>query len=331
MWHVGIDLHRRDLVVAAINDDGTVLEPVRLQSRDRDKILEHFTSLQPFRCVVEATETYYWLYELLKPLGTVLLANTVKFRALMSRRSKTDKHDAILLAHCLRLDAIPLASIPSPKYKRLRSIMRHRIGLGRSQSKLKIQLKALAARRNVEPPYKSCFGPRGLRWFQQQDFGFACNLERDALLQTLTLIATQIRSIEEMYESLAEEYPEVQALTDIHGIGIYSALVIVGEICDPSRFRHAGQVGAYAGLTPRVRQSGEHCYHGHITKQGSSWLRWILIEAAIKVVRKDERLATFYTRLRKRSSGNIARVAVARKLAEICWKRLKRFQQINTA
>ena len=74
-----------------------------------------------------------------------------------------------------------------------------------------------------------------------------------------------------------------------------------------------------------------HCYHGHITKQGSSWLRWILIEAAIKVVRRDERLAAFYTRLRKRSSGNIARVAVARKLAEICWKRLRRFQQINAA
>jgi transposase len=331
MWHVGIDLHRQDLVVAAVDDDGDVLAPVHIACRDEERIREHFSSLQPFRCVVEATETYYWLYELLEPLGTVLLANTLRFRAMMSRRSKTDKQDALLLAQCLRMDTIPLASIPSPRYQKLRSIMRHRARLGRDQSRLKTELKALAARQNLEPPYKCCFGPRGLEWFRHQDFGMAGNIERDHILGMISLVGAQIRSIEDMYGSLAEEHPETAALTDIHGIGIYSALMIVGELCDPDRFRHAGQVGAYAGLTPRVRQSGEHCYHGHISKQGSPWLRWILIEAAIKVIRRDEELAAFYRRLRKRSSASIARVAVARKLVEICWKRLRRFQQISTA
>ena len=94
-----------------------------------------------------------------------------------------------------------------------------------------------------------------------------------------------------------------------------------------NRFRSARQVGSYAGLTSRVRQSGDHCYRGAITREGSPWLRWILVEAAMKATRKDPPLKNFYQRVRKRSGVKIARVAVARKLAEICWKRLVRWQQ----
>jgi transposase len=104
-------------------------------------------------------------------------------------------------------------------------------------------------------------------------------------------------------------------------------MVFIGELGDVKRFRRAKQVASYAGLTTRVNQSGEHCYHGHISKQGSPWLRWVLIEAAMKLVHKDVALANFYQRIRKRSSAKTARVAAARKLAEICWKRLIAWEQ----
>ena len=93
------------------------------------------------------------------------------------------------------------------------------------------------------------------------------------------------------------------------------------------RFRDAKQAGAYTGLTPRVSRSGEHNQHGHASRQGSAWLRWVLIEAAMKLVGRDVALANFYARIRKRSSVKIARVAAARKLAEICWKRLRRWHR----
>jgi len=116
-------------------------------------------------------------------------------------------------------------------------------------------------------------------------------------------------------------------LIEIHGIGLYSALLIVAEIGEPDRFHDAKQVGAYAGLTCRVHQSGGHCYRGSITRQGSTWLRWILVEAAMKAICKDAALKNLYTRVRKRSSAKIACVAFARKLAEICWKRLRRWDR----
>ena len=137
----------------------------------------------------------------------------------------------------------------------------------------------------------------------------------------------QLAVVDRRLAEIAQGFPQVEVLQEIHGIGLYSALLIVAELGEVERFRRAKQVGAYAGLTSRVHQSGNHCFRGPISRQGSPWLRWILVEAAMKAIHKDVALKNFYTRVRKRSSAKIARVAVARKLAEICWKRLCRWQR----
>jgi transposase len=192
-------------------------------------------------------------------------------------------------------------------------------------------LRGVLARNNMVAPYRAPFGPRGLRWFALQDFTSADNAVRDELLDRITHYELQLDAIDVGLEQLREAHPQVGAILDIHGIGLYLALLIVAEIGDPERFRHAKQVGAYAGLTAKVNQSGSHAYYGHITRQGSSWLRWALVQVAMKAVRRDPALANFYQRVRKRSSAKIARVAVARKLAEICWKRLRRWQRQHSA
>lgn len=103
--------------------------------------------------------------------------------------------------------------------------------------------------------------------------------------------------------------------------------LIIGELDEVERFRNAKQEGACTGLTPGVSQSGDHNHHGHVSRQRSAWLRWILIEAAMKLVRRDVAFANFQRQIRKRSSARIARVASARKLAEIGWKRLRRWHR----
>jgi transposase len=150
---------------------------------------------------------------------------------------------------------------------------------------------------------------------------------RDELVARLAHYRREVAAIDQRLKELASSFPEVESLIDIHGVGLYTALVIVGELGEIERFRQAGQVGAYAGLTSRVRQSGDHCYYGKITRQGSPWLRCVLVEAAIHVVRRDVGLKNFYKRVRKRAGANKARVATARKLAEICWKRLRRWHR----
>lgn len=327
MWHVGIDLHRKSLVMAAVKDDGEVVDPVRIDCQETAAILKGVEDLKPFRAVIEATGTYRWLYELLSPQGTVLLAHPLRLRAMIQRRTKTDKLDAQLLANLLRIDQIPLAYVPPKDYQELRDLTRTRVRLVRGQAEGKVNLRALLARRNHVAPYKTPFGPRGLAWFAKQDFGPIENMVRDELLARMEHFRAHVATIDGRLEEIRDRFPQVEALLDIHGMGVFSALVVVAELGEVERFRTAKQVSSYAGLSCQVHQSGGHCYHGSITRQGSPWLRWVLVQVAMHVVRKDAALRNFYTRVRKRSSSKIARVAVARKLAEICWKRLRRWHR----
>jgi transposase len=111
----------------------------------------------------------------------------------------------------------------------------------------------------------------------------------------------------------AKADPRVQILTRLPGVGPFTALVILAEVGDITRFRNAGKLGAWAGLTPTVRGSELTVRHGHISKQGSAWLRWILIEAA-QTAKRSPAFAPTYQAIARRRGKKIATTAVARKL-----------------
>ena len=309
------------------DDSGRAIEPARIGCLDTDAILRATERLKPFRAVIEATSNYRWLYDLLSPHGTVLVAHPLRLRAMVQRRSKTDKLDSQLLANLLRIDQVPLSYVPPKAYQHLREVTRFRVRLTRGKAEAKVGLRALLDRHNRVAPYRVPFGPRGLAWFAKQEFGPIDDAVCDELLARLGHYRGQIAAVDARLEGLRADFPQVEALLDLRGIGHYTALVVVAELGEVGRFRSARQVGAYAGLTARVRQSGEHCRHGEITREGSPLLRWVLTEAAMKVIKEDVAPRNFYTRIRKRSSSKTARVAVARKLAEICWKRLRRWHR----
>ena len=325
MHFIGVDLHKRTMVVAVEDDAGHRQTPVSFRCSEPDTIRQYFAAQVPFRAVIEASTSYRWLYDLLSENGEVLLAYPRQLRAIVAGRAKTDKLDAKLLARLLRADLIPPAYVPPPAYADLRGLTRARARLARHATEAKNELQALLTARNMHAPFTNAFCKQGRAWLQAADFGPAGNLTRDELLRRLAHYDGEIVALDTHLDKLAAQFPEAEALRELHGVGRYSALLIVAEIGEPARFSSGRQVGAYAGLTARVSQSGAHAYYGHITKQGSPWLRWILVQAAMHVVRKDQALRAFYTRIRKRSSARVARVAVARKLATICWLHLMRW------
>jgi transposase len=109
----------------------------------------------------------------------------------------------------------------------------------------------------------------------------------------------------------------------IPGVGYHSALLIKGEIGDIHRFPSAKHLSAYAGIIPTTHSSGNITFHGHITKQGSSWLRWIMAEVIFYCTRKPGHMQRFYLKLKIRKGANIARVAAERKLMEWIYHMLK--------
>ena len=108
-------------------------------------------------------------------------------------------------------------------------------------------------------------------------------------------------------------------LITIPGIGVYSAILLLAEIGDIHRFADKHALCSYAGLVPRVRESAGKGKRGGITRQGSPWLRWIVVEAAQVATRSSPAAKRYYERLRKRKSASVARVALARKLLVAVW------------
>jgi transposase len=327
MRYVGIDLHKRFLVACVQDEAGCTLALEQMECRDTSRIAQFFDTHRPFRAVIEASSSYRWLYDLLSPRGEVVLAHPLQLRAIVAGRAKTDKLDAALLAKLLRAGLIPQSYVPPVPYQHLRDLTRARARLSRQAAAAKNEMHALLTRRNIPSPFVTLFGPRGRRWLASLELGPVDGLVRDELLARLEHYDAALAAQDRLLDELAGSFPQVKALTCLFGIGLYSALLIVAEIGEPWRFADARQVGAYAGLTARVHQSGSECYSGRITRQGSPWLRWILVEAAMKLVRRDEKLGNFYQRIRKRAGVKVARVAAARKLAEICWLRLMRWHR----
>ncbi len=108
-------------------------------------------------------------------------------------------------------------------------------------------------------------------------------------------------------------------LKSIPGIGAFFSVLIRYEVGDMARFRSAGKFAAYTGLVPSTYASGERLYHGKITRQGNRYLRWAFIEAVTPATRVSPELRAFHERIARKNGKKAARVATARKLAEIVW------------
>lgn len=116
----------------------------------------------------------------------------------------------------------------------------------------------------------------------------------------------------------------VQILPSITGIDVFSAMLITAEIVDVSRFSTPWKLVSYAGLAPSIRESAGKTITGRITKQGSPWLRWILVQCALTAVKYDSRLGAFYIGIKNRKGDGKAIVATAKELLVIIWYMLTR-------
>jgi transposase len=132
-------------------------------------------------------------------------------------------------------------------------------------------------------------------------------------LAVIDALAVTIDRLDGELRQHARKDPRVKVLTTLPGVGQFTALVMLAEIGDITRFASARKLASWAGLTPTVRGSDLTVRHGHISKQGSAWLRWVLNQAAQSAKRSPEFAAT-YAAIAKRRGNKIATMAIARKL-----------------
>lgn len=270
---------------------------------------------EPAHVAMEATMNWYYLYDLLEALEIpVTLAHPLRTRAIAEAKVKTDKVDSTILVHLLRADLVPAAYIPPGEIRDLRELLRFRAALVRLQTMVKNRIHAILLKHGYQSPSTDVFGLKGRAWLATLPLRPVYQQALQGFLAVLDTLHAQIKTASATIDAHAKASPAAQALCRLPGVGHYSALLIVAEIGDIARFPGPKQLVSYAGLAPSVHASGGHVHTGHITKQGSLWLRWILIEAAHHAARRPGRFQELYRRLERRKGANVAYVAVAREL-----------------
>jgi transposase len=315
MQYIGFDIHKRYTFYTQMDASGQIQRQGKL-TNNRDTLAEFFGKVtEPAQVVIEASMNWYHLYDLLEDLEIpVTLAHPLRTRAIAEAKVKTDKVDSTILAHLLRTDLVPAAYIPPREIRDLRELLRYRAALVKVQTTIKNRIHAILLKHGYQCPYSDAFGCQGRKWLSTLPLRPVYQQALAGFLSILDIVKAQIQAAAHTIDQEARATPIVEQLCSLPGVGHYTALLILAEIGDATRFPTPKHLVSYAGLPPVVHGTGGRVYTGHITKQGSRWLRWILIEAAMHASTRPSRFQQLYQRLAQRKGSKLARVVVAREL-----------------
>jgi transposase len=318
MLLIGVDYHPSFQQVAFLNKETGECGELRLNHSDGEA--ERFYRDLKHRGVsvrvgMEATGYSRWFERLLAELGFELwIGNAAEIKTQRVRKQKTDHLDAQLLLKLLREDRFPRIWIPNPENRDLRQLLWHRHRLVQMRTRIMNQLQALAMNEGKRWK-KKLWSEQGRAELEKLALAPWASRRRQELLELLDRMNPTIEELTTAVEQEARKRPEVLQLMTHPGVGPLTALAYVLILGTPHRFRCGKQIGSYVGMIPSENSSAGKQRLGHISKQGNSLLRFLLVEAAQAAVRCDQDWRRRYLHLAMRREKNIAKVAMGRRLA----------------
>jgi len=318
---IGMDIHRTFAEVV-FWEDGK-LRPAGRVSMTRAGLEAFGRSLgKEDEVVIEATGNAMAVVRVLSPfVGRVIVANPLQVKAIAHAHVKTDKIDAGVLASLRAADFLPEIWLPDADTERRRRLVARRNQVVRHRTRIKNEVHAILHAHLVPPcPHAELFGRLGRIWLSRQIIpdDEAAAIHRH--LCELDRLGEDLAGLDRKIAQTAVADPAVKQLLTITGVNLIVAAGLVAAIGDIRRFADPQKLVSYVGLNPRVRQSGLGlAQHGRISKRGRSHARAMLVEAAWAAAKAPGPLRAFFLRIRARRGHQIAAVAVARKLAVLCW------------
>jgi len=319
---IGLDLHKRETQLCVGHADGTITEQRIVTSRERfTAVLGHRS---PARILVEASTESEWVACHLETLGhEVIVAdpNYAPMYATRSRRVKTDRRDAWTLMEACRAGTYRPAHRLSAARRHVRAELAVRDAVVRTRTRYVALAKALVRRDGLRVP--SSAAERVGAHLQALTVAPTLAAELAPLLTLLPPLNATIAAADQRLAELEHTDPSVALLMTAPGIGAVTASALVATIDAVERFASAHQFEAYLGLVPGERSSGDLRRIGPITKAGNRRARWLLVEAAWRILRSKDAagapLRAWARPIVARRGSRIAVVAVARRLAGILY------------
>jgi transposase len=323
---IGMDIHRTFAEVV-FWEDGRLRPAGRVDTTRSG--LEGFgrTLTKDDEVVIEATGNAMAMVRVLSPyVARVIVANPLQVRAIAHARIKTDKIDAGVLASLRAADFLPEVWLPDAGTERLRRLVSRRNQVVRHRTRIKNETHAILHSHLIPRcPHADLFGRLGRAWLGRQPLPDDELAAIERHLRELDRLGEDLIVLDREIAQAAIDDPAVKRLLTISEINLAVAVGLVAAIGDVSRFASPHKLVSYFGLNPRVRQSGLGlAQHGRISKHGRAHARAMLVEAAWAAAKTPGSLHAFFVRIRARRGHQVAAVAVARKLAVLCWHLLSK-------
>ncbi len=316
----GLDLHKKYATICAVSQQGDVVLKEERLALDHLPAWAAHTLTPDDAVALETSTNTWWAYDcLVAHAGLVVVVNPIKTRLIAEARINTDELSAEVLARLLQSNFVCEVWVPDERTRRYRQLISHRIRLVQEATRLKNRIHAILHRQQIRPRYKNLFSHAGRAWLEGIDLP---EVEKMLLRQNLQLLkATEevLAETEQLLARLAQGDERVPVLMQIPGVNVFTALAILAEIGEITRFASPKKLSSYAGLVPFLHRAGQRNSSGPITKIGRSRLRWVMVEAAHVAVRYDSQLGRFFRRLRAGKGVNVAVVARAHKMLVIIW------------
>jgi transposase len=320
--YVGIDVHKRDWTVHVLCQ-GEELYHATI-APEPERLIATLKRFEPseVHTVYEAGPTGYWLHDALWEAGFDSMVTPPSLVPRIGGRVKTDHRDSTKLATMLAGGFLRRVHVLSPEERAHRQLLRTRNQIERHRKQTQAQIKSMLL-------FHGKRAPAGMleRW-SEVHVEWLANLEWEypslkasmmALVNLFRYLNTQLKGMNEELEALAQtdKYRErVALLTQIPGMGVYSAMTILIELQNVERFQRADQLASYLGLTPSQHSSGQHIRLGEITRCGNPRLRTRFVESSWTLIRYDKAVHATYERIKHQTgSSKKAIVAVARRFA----------------
>ena len=314
--YIGLDVHKKGSVCCCRDESGKVIGAGQL-SHSLDAVRGLIgVGGEATRVALEATGSWQHMAAMLESEGAeVVLSHPRRTRAIASAKVKTDAIDARTLADLLRGGLLPQAYLAPPGIQELRRLVRTRASLVETRTRFKNQVHGVLTQAGVIPSVTDIFGRAGRAWVMELELSHGDRVVVDTLLVEIDHTLETVRRVERELLRQLESSREYQALNTIPVFGLVTSATFLAEVGDVWRVKRARHLLSYLGIVPRVHSSGGKTRFGRLTKEGPPLARNVLVQSAYPAIRKSPELRELYDKTKQRHGSQVARIAVARKLA----------------
>lgn len=322
--YIGLDLHKKIWCVA-VRCDGVEIKYCTLPGKKEllvHFLQNHFPGAQ-YVLAYEAGCFGYWLYDYLLDNGiTTIITPPNLIPKEDTHRVKNNRIDSHKLARFLESNHLKQVAVPSQQIRQHRGVVRARRQILRTLKCVQSQIRSalLFYGLAIEPPkgqWPNYFVDNLERLrFSDPLFEASFRQQLDLYRELRKRLSAQTRLVR-LVARLPIYTEQIELLLTVPGVGLLTAIEILTELYDMSRFSSGDKVASYLGLTPTEYSTGEpgHEKYGHISHAGNGPMRASLIELTWRAIRKDGFLRQRFNGIAKRRGKKIAIVAVARTLA----------------